>query len=438
MPLGSVVGLATRPRPQTISVMAAFGAGALIAALSIELVAPTVSGLHQDPSHSHHGDPYAAFYALLIGLALGGVTFVVLDQLINAQGGFLRKTATSIAYFRAAERRRQAELVEHLARLPRLREVPAEHINTLVAMLRPRTFRDGEVLKEQEEHVDSILFVLEGTVRVMRDGHHAMDLGPDEDFGMLAAIGGIPYQGTAVAKGPVKALDLSLEDFVRLRDLSPELEAAFRRAGERKMEALEEFESSRSEWTRDWTREAKHALRTGAEIPTADQLRRARKEHTGAPLAVWLGMLIDGIPESIVIGAGLLVSVRSQAAAHGSVDFLDVIPATLIAGLFLANYPEALASSANMKMQRWSSRWIFMMWFALMVVVSIGAGLGYLAADALDPTWLVFAEGVAAGAMLTMIASAMIPEAVHLGNASAVGLSTLAGFLSANAFKLLE
>ena len=40
--------------------------------------------------------------------------------------------------------------------------------------------------------------------------------------------------------------------------------------------------------------------------------------------------------------------------------------------------------------------------------------------------------------MLTMIAQAMIPEAVHLGGASIVGPSTLAGFLSAVAFKLLE
>ncbi len=54
------------------------------------------------------------------------------------------------------------------------------------------------------------------------------------------------------------------------------------------------------------------------------------------------------------------------------------------------------------------------------------------------PTWVVFAEGLAAGAMLTMIAAAMIPEAVHLGNANAVGLSTLVGFLAAISFKLLE
>ena len=47
LPLGSLVGLGTNPRPQFISVMAAFGAGALIAALSVELVAPTVAALHE-------------------------------------------------------------------------------------------------------------------------------------------------------------------------------------------------------------------------------------------------------------------------------------------------------------------------------------------------------------------------------------------------------
>ena len=73
-----------------------------------------------------------------------------------------------------------------------------------------------------------------------------------------------------------------------------------------------------------------------------------------------------------------------------------------------------------------------------MVITAIGAGCGYFLAESLDHTWLIFAEGLAAGAMLTMIASAMIPEAVHMGNASAVGLSTLIGFISAISFKLLE
>ena len=78
------------------------------------------------------------------------------------------------------------------------------------------------------------------------------------------------------------------------------------------------------------------------------------------------------------------------------------------------------------------------MWFTLMVVTALGAGIGYwLGGSAAE--WLVMGiEGLAAGAMLTMIASTMVPEAVHLGGGTITGLGTLAGFLAAVAFKLLE
>lgn len=74
----------------------------------------------------------------------------------------------------------------------------------------------------------------------------------------------------------------------------------------------------------------------------------------------------------------------------------------------------------------------------LSVLAAFGAGIGYLLAGVLDHTWLVVFEGLAAGAMLTMIAAAMIPEAVLMGSGNIVGLSTLSGFLGALLFKLLE
>ena len=166
-------------------------------------------------------------------------------------------------------------------------------------------------------------------------------------------------------------------------------------------------------------------------------LRRAHAEHEGSPLAVWLGILLDGIPESVVIGAGLYLVLAAHPAVE-TLRFVEVIPYTLVAGLFLSNFPEALSSSANMLAQGWTRRRIFLMWFALMVTTRIGAASASCSPAVLSETWLVFAEGVAAGAMLTMIAAAMIPEAAAHGKPSAVGLSTLAGFLVAVLFKLLE
>ena len=139
-------------------------------------------------------------------------------------------------------------------------------------------------------------------------------------------------------------------------------------------------------------------------------------------------MLLDGIPESFVIGAGLLASI----------SFADVVPYTLIAGVFLSNFPEAFASSASMRLQGWSRQRILLLWLSLTLISTLSAGAGFILADSLSHPWLILAEGLAAGAMLTMIAAAMIPEAVHMGNANTVGLSTLAGFLTAISFKLLE
>ena len=96
LPLGSAVGLLTRLKPILISIFAAFGAGALIAALTVELVAPTLFALHDESGGSHGGDPYLSFYALVAGAVVGGIAYVMLDRLVNAHGGFLRKTAITM------------------------------------------------------------------------------------------------------------------------------------------------------------------------------------------------------------------------------------------------------------------------------------------------------------------------------------------------------
>ena len=182
------------------------------------------------------------------------------------------------------------------------------------------------------------------------------------------------------------------------------------------------------------------ALTEVAVIPTQTQLQEVSEEHGGAPMAIWLGILLDGIPESFVIGSALVVAIAMAAAQHGteSIIFTSMIPYTLIAGLFLANFPEAMSSSIGMQKQGMGNPKVFLMWSSLTIMTAIGAGFGYWLGGSVGHGVVVLIEGLAAGAMLTMIAAAMIPEAVHLGGSSVTGLGTLAGFLSAVAFKLLE
>lgn len=438
LPLGSLVGIHARLRPLVISILAAFGAGALIAALSVDLVAPTVEAISREAGLGHQGDPHLNFFALIVGAVLGGVLFIVLDQVVNAHGGFLRKTATTLAYFSASKRRRLEKLLQEMSQCSLLQSFPSKNINTLLKKVHHHTFHDGEVLSRQGEEAHFLYIITQGKVSARIDEKPFAELGPGDVIGVLPLVTRTPYMATGLARGTVKCLALAKEDFESLRRFSPEFDQACRDLASQHLRIIYQVHTSQHEQAGQWAQSAQEALKMGTDIPTALELRQVKQEYQGAPLAIWLGILIDGIPESFVIGSGLLMLLKVNIAVTGTVRFTEVVPFTLIAGLFLSNFPEALSSSANMQHQGYGKRKIFLMWLSLMIMTALGAGLGFLLASELHYTWLVFAEGLAAGAMLTMIAAAMIPEAVHLGNASAVGFSTLAGFLAAILFKLLE
>lgn len=147
------------------------------------------------------------------------------------------------------------------------------------------------------------------------------------------------------------------------------------------------------------------------------------QQHAGAPLAIWLGILLDGIPESLVIGASV--------SAHG------IVSLSLLAGLFLSNYPEALSSSVGMRKQGMPFGRILLMWTSLMIITGIGAALGAVFFAILPVVIYSLVQGIAAGAMLTMIAQTMLPEA-YLKGGSIVGFATLLGFVAAIFFKTLN
>jgi zinc transporter ZupT len=437
LPLGSLVGIKTNPRPHLISTLAAFGAGALIAALSVELVAPTVFALESPEGHSTHGTPIAGFLAQVAGAVVGGLLFTMLDRLVNIRGGFLRRTSSTISYLTERKRDRQMAILKDLSGFTLLANLPPEHINTLVSMVKPVHYAEGEVIAAQGEAGTQLVFVTEGTVVAETLDAPKSRFGKGSVLGVIPLVTGRPLPATGTAESAVKGYALAKADFQRLNEMSPEFAAGIRDLAGERVQLLADLVAEADAQALDWLVKSRRALVTGAQMPDQLEWRKARAQHKGAPLAIWLGLLLDGIPESFVIGAGMLALVMTKTSQLDSLRFADVVPYTLIAGLFLSNFPEALASSANMRMQGFSKKRVFLLWFSLLVITSLGAAAGFLLANSLSPTFVVFAEGVAAGAMLTMIAAAMIPEAVHMGLATVVGLSTLGGFLAAISFKLL-
>lgn len=147
-----------------------------------------------------------------------------------------------------------------------------------------------------------------------------------------------------------------------------------------------------------------------------------RKDPTGtgagagssAATSLVLGALLDGIPESAAIGVSLL--------GGGSVGIAVVV------AVFLSNIPESLAASVGMKRDGRSVGYILRLWTLVVMASTVAAALGYgLLGDA-GQTSLAFTETFAAGAVLTMLADTMVPEAAeHAG--PAVGLACVSGFI---------
>jgi zinc transporter ZupT len=288
--IGSLIGIYFKLPQRVVGLMAAFGAGALLSALAIELVAPSIDAFMRATSAEVRAVEVRNFFHLVAGAFVGGIVFVLLDWVLVEHGGYLRKTAFLIS-----------KIMHERAHLP-------------------------------QQHLQPI----------------------------------------------------------------------------------------------------------AQPLLTGDALEKKHASHDNAAVAIWLGNLLDGLPESFVVGTVLMATVTASVQAGTPIVFWDVLPYTLLAGLFLSNLPEALSSSAQMRMQGMSVQRILTMWLSLVLMTGIAAALGAVMGEWVPHNAMVFIEGLAAGAMLTMICAAMLPEATHLAPPNWVGLTTLSGFFSALLFKVLE
>ena len=433
---GAVLGAFWKPRRGITAALTAFGAGALLAALSIELIAPTVLGLNQ--ASALHGESVShRILWLLAGCLVGGLTFAVCNHLLNMGGGYLRKVSTSITYL---SQRRKLKLTHMLVRLNEIvffRAIPPDHMHRLMATVRPIHINAGERLFSEGDSGDRLIFIDHGSVELTAQGRVSKKLGEGDILGASCLLTGAQLFTTAIALTPVDAFELLKEDLDKLRPLVPELEELTVRFANMPREELNRVDVADVPSDQSWIKQTIRGLH-GHGLPIHHEIQQDAREHGGAPLAIWLGSVLDGIPESFIVGSGVTAMVLGKTIAGTPPELTSLIPYTLIAGLFLSNLPEAFSSSIGMREQGWKASKILLLWLSLVLTSALSSYLGYLIGAQVSHTAIVFVEGVAAGAMLTMIAQTMIPEAVHMGGPNIVGLSTLAGFVASVAFKLLE
>ena len=156
----------------------------------------------------------------------------------------------------------------------------------------------------------------------------------------------------------------------------------------------------------------------------------ARKDPTGvgdeggsSSLSIVLGSVLDGVPESMVIGLTIF-----EGGAVG---------AAYLAAVFISNLPESISATSGLVAGGWEKSRILWMWIGIAVVSAVAALAGYGLFQDSSPDVVAFVLTFAAGAILTMLANTMMPEAFEHGG-KWVGIMTTLGFATAFTIHLLD
>ena len=421
--IGVVIGLYGRPSRRTNAIIMAFGTGALIQALALELAFEGAERLIEEA----HLSGLVSWCWVAAGFVLGGVLYSLGNHWLDDYGAALRHPALTKLYLLRQKRERSADLLGRLARVDLLCSLPPEEMEEVLLCVQPVRVAAGETIFRQGDTGDALYLIDQGEVAVLVNNSASNTstapnavplarLAAGQSFGETALLTGEPRTATVTAITDVALLKIGKEHFDELLDESPRLR-----------QAVETLNSQRLLQNVATLRERPDAA-AWQKIALANVQRLSRKEQdvllakqaaTGSPLALFLGATLDGIPASVVIGANF--------------ETLDAFRFTFLVAIFLSSVPEAIGSTLGMRQAGFGTRRIFTLWSLLVLAATLAGGLSSAFLAEASPVLLTVIGAIAGGGILAMVSSVMMPEAYEDGG-PAVGLATIAGFLVAFLF----
>lgn len=403
---GAAIGLYCPLSKRSLSCILAFAAGSLISALAIDLA-------YQGAVHLYHNgfSPRLSWAFVGGGFAVGAIIYYSASRYLENQGAAIRFPTRFREYAIARKQQESHGLIDLLSKCALLRHMPPQAIEQLLPAVRARQLGAGEVLFRAGDPGDALFIVATGQVEIKGESGKAIaKLGEGDAFGEMALLSGTARTATAVATMDVDLLEIDRADFNRMLAADPVLARALQRLShDRALKNLSEGVPNSGKW-------ASVARSNVHQLSHAEATKLLTQAGHGAGMAIIMGNILDTIPGCVVIGANF----------HG----FGSLSLTLMFGMFFGGIPEAAASAAILTRAGFQPKKIFGLWSTVLLAGVIAAALGKAFIASSESLVAIFCEALAGGAVLALIAHAMIPEAIHEGG-SLIVLPTVAGFLFA-------
>lgn len=418
MVIGTFIGVYAKPTQRTNAIIMAFGTGALIQALAIELALKGAQRLTDRALFTG----FEAWCWVASGFIVGGLIYYLVNKWLENKGAAIRHPALAKFYYLRQKQADSNLILSRLAKIDLVRSLPPEEMEGVLTCIEPVTAIAGEILFRQGDEGTALYFIDSGEVEIISevgsDRNVIATLGEGQSFGEMALLHSDTRTATAVAKQETHLLKIGKEQFNALMEISPGLRKSVEQLNTRRI--LQNVQNLRDTVnTEHWRKVASSNIRR---LSRAEELTYMKKSVvSGNPLALFLGVMMDTIPESIIIGAGFIS--------------LDSYTFTFLLAVFLSNLPESIGSSMNMIEAGYSKSRIFRLWFSLIGAGIVAAMIGNIFLLDAPPSIITLVEALAGGGILAMVASVMMPEAYEDGGAE-VGLATIVGFLAAFLFTL--
>lgn len=413
--VGAALGLYVPLSKRMLACVLAFAAGALISALAIELAFEGAEELHRQGF-----DANAAWIFIGSGFALGSIIYYFTSLFLDQKGSAIRYPTRFREYALGRKQQDAKATIQLLSKCELLRHLPPEEVEQILPCIRRRHLDDGEVLFQAGDAGDALYIVERGKVDVLAAGagessngqvtpKRLAELGEGQAFGEMALLSGQPRTATIQSAAQTDLLEIAKEDFDRLVASDHQLATAVRRLShDRALRNLSSDGNNASQWARVAASNLEHLSRSEEEKILTDA-------GQGAGMAIVLGNILDTIPGCLVIGAKFAG--------------LQTLSITLIMGMFVGGIPEAAASASMLKRAGYGQFAIFALWSTVLVAGIVAAAIGKVFVGSGSQV-AIFFQALAGGAVLALVAHAMIPESIDEGG-SLVVLPTVGGFLFA-------